>query len=378
MTKIKRLIGGLSGAGLALASTRALAEYGLNMTLGVTPTSHQVYDLHMLILWICVVIGVVVFGAMFWSILKHRKSKGAVAAQFHESTGVEIVWTIIPFLILVGMAIPATRTLIAMEDTSDPDMTIKVTGYQWKWQYEYPEEDIGFFSSLDGESRKARELDSGVGLDEVPHYLLNVDNPLVVPTKTRIRFVITANDVIHAWWVPALGWKKDAIPGFINESWAYIEEPGTYRGQCAELCGRDHGYMPIVVVAKPEEEYQQWVAAQKAAVSVETAAADKVWSKEELMAKGETVYNANCAACHQANGQGIPGVFPAIADSAIATGPADAHIDLVLNGKEGTAMAAFKDQLSDVELAAVITYQRNSFGNNTGDMTQPSDIKAAH
>lgn len=376
MTRKSQLSIGLLGAGLALASGGAAADWQLNLTEGVTPISGQVYDLHMIITWICVGIGVVVFGAMFWSILHHRKSKGAQAAQFHESTTVEIIWTIIPFLILVAMAIPATKTLIAMEDVSDPDMTVKVTGYQWKWRYEYQDEGIDFFSTLDTDSQMVRNQRGGKSPAEVDHYLLNVDNPVVLPTETRIRFVITAADVIHAWWVPALGWKKDAIPGFINEAWAYIDEPGVYRGQCAELCGRDHGYMPIVVKAVPKEEYQQWVQSQKVSMQTEAAESDKKWTQDELMAKGEEVYNANCAACHQANGQGLSGTFPAIAGSAIATGPLDAHIDIVLNGKQGTAMIAYRDQLSDAQLAAVITYERNAFGNDTGDVVQPSDIQA--
>lgn len=378
MTRLKRIMGGLSAAGLALgASSQALAEWGLNLTEGVTPISRDVYGLHMLIIWICVGIAVVVFGAMFWSILHHRKSKGVVPAQFHESTSVEVVWTVIPFLILVGMAIPATKTLIAMEDVSNPDMTVKVTGYQWKWRYEYLDDEVDFFSSLDAESTKIRNGSSDVDPAEIDNYLLNVDNPLVVPTNTRIRFVITAADVIHAWWVPALGWKKDAIPGFVNEAWTYIEEPGVYRGQCAELCGRDHGYMPIVVEAVSADEYKEWVSAQKAVAQVESEVADQDLSQDDLIARGEKVYNAQCAACHQANGQGMAGVFPAIAGSPVATGPSADHIDLILNGKAGTAMAGFADQLSDLDLAAVITYQRNGFGNATGDTVQPSDIKAA-
>ncbi|MDX1519592.1 MAG: cytochrome c oxidase subunit II, partial [Gammaproteobacteria bacterium] len=278
----------------------AWAEYGLNLTRGVTPISQQVYDLHMLILWIVTIIGVLVFGVMFWSIFHHRKSKGAVAAQFHHSTKAEIIWTIIPILILVAMAIPATKTLIFMEKTGDAEMTVKVTGYQWKWKYDYMDEDLSFFSSLSQASNEARQLGSGIDPNEVDNgnYLLEVDNPIVLPINTKIRILTTANDVIHAWWVPALGWKRDAIPGFINDNWTYIEEPGTYRGQCAELCGKDHGFMPIVLKAVPKEEYVAWVEEMKLAQAEAAAGADREWSMDELMSKGEQVYGANCASCH--------------------------------------------------------------------------------
>lgn len=378
---IKSLSKSLSWAAiwpLLIWSSVARAGFGeLNMTKGVTPLSEEIYNLHMIILWISVAIGVVVFGVMFWSIFHHRKSKGASAAQFHHSTKAEIVWTIIPVLILVAMAIPATKTLIAMENTGESDMTIKVTGYQWKWQYDYIDEGVSFFSTLDANSNETRQLRSGRNPAEVENYLLDVDNPVVVPVDTKIRFLTTANDVIHAWWVPALGWKRDAIPGFVNESWAVIKEPGTYRGQCAELCGRDHAFMPVVLVAKEKAEYEEWLAEMKAEQSEESASSDKEWSQEELMAKGEEVYGTNCAACHQANGEGVPNAFPALKDGAIATGPVEDHLDIVLNGKEGTTMAAFGEQLSDAEIAAVITYERNSWGNDTGDMVQPADVKNA-
>lgn len=368
---------GIAGALLLLVALPVMADLELNMTPGVTATSERVFHLHMLILWICVAIGVVVYGVLAYAILRHRRSKRATPATFHESTKVEIVWTVIPILILVGIAIPATKALIAMEDPGDYDMTIKVTGYQWKWRYTYLDNDIDFFSSLAESSRDAARLDSGINPDSVPHYLLDVDHPLVIPTNKRIRFLITANDVIHSWWVPDLGWKKDAIPGFVNSAWTEVEEPGVYRGQCTELCGRGHGFMPIVVEAKTGKEFDQWVADQKKASQAATAEANKTWTNEDLMARGEQVYTTICAACHQPNGQGLPGVFPAIAGSAIATGPLDAHLDRVLNGKEGTAMQPFRDQLSDTDLAAVLTYQRNSFGNNTGDTVQPTDIQAA-
>lgn len=363
----------LLAAGILFPLSDVLAGFDeLNMPVGVTPISREVYDLHMIILWICVAIGVVVFGVMFYSIVNHRKSTGKEAAQFHHSTTAEIVWTVIPFVILVVMAIPATKALILMEDTSEADMTIKVTGYQWKWRYEYLEDDISFFSDLALSSREAIYGDA----PKPEHYLLDVNNPVVVPIDKKIRFLITADDVIHAWWVPALGMKKDAIPGFINEMWAKIEQPGVYRGQCAELCGKDHGFMPIVVIAKTDDEYQAWVAEHKSEMVAETVDADREWTSEELIAKGETVYSTYCAACHQPGGEGVPDTFPAIKGSLVATGPSEEHLALVFNGKQGTAMQAFGAQLSDVDLAAVVTYQRNEFGNDMGDLVQPSMVRA--
>jgi len=369
---IKGIAAAFSTVLLMLAASFARADFALNMRPGVTPISREIYDLHMIILWICVAIGVLVFGVMFYSILRHRRSQGAVAAKFHESTFVEIIWTLVPALILVAMAIPATQTLIAMEDTSNPDLTIQVTGYQWKWHYRYLDDEVSFFSLL---ATPRAQIENRAPKGE--HYLLEVDQPLVVPTRKKIRFLLGSNDVIHAWWVPDLGWKRDAIPGFINESWAWIEEPGTYRGQCAELCGRDHGFMPIVVVAKPEEEYRQWVAGQLAAQKSEQALSEQVWNLQQLVARGEGIYNKICIACHQPGGVGVPNVFPPIKGSPVATGPVDAHIDIVLKGKPGTAMQAFAGQLSDLDLAAVISYERNAFGNDTGDSVQPAQIKAA-
>lgn len=372
----KRYLSGLALASLGMGSVPVSAEYALNMTTGVTDTSQGVYDIHMTIFWICVAIGVVVFGAMIYSIINHRKSKGVVPAQFHESTTMEIIWTIIPIVILVSMAIPATKTLLAMEDTSDADLSIKVTGIQWKWKYDYMDEGISFISSLHPDHNKARELKSGANPAELDHYLREVDNPLVIPVGKKIRFLITGNDVIHSWWVPDLGWKKDAIPGFINEAWTKVDKPGVYRGKCAELCGKDHGFMPIVVVAKSEADYATWVAEQKAAAGAAAASADREWTKEELVKRGAEVYATNCAACHQPTGMGIPGAFPALAGSAIATGPAEGHVDIVMNGKPGTAMAAYKNLLNDADLAAVITYERNSWGNDAG-IVQPAAVKAA-
>jgi len=370
--KLRRALCGLWGAVILLGTGNAFAGFDqLNMTPGVTDISHKVYDLHMLIFKICVVICVGVFAVLIYSIFKHRKSKGAKPASFHESTTVEIIWTTIPFLILVGMAVPATKTLLALEDTRDADMSIKITGYQWKWKYDYLDEDISFFSTL---TTPRDEIENKAAKGE--NYLAEVDNPIVVPINKKIRFLITSNDVIHSWWVPVLGWKQDAVPGFINDAWAEINEPGTYRGRCAELCGKDHGFMPIVLVAKTEEDYKAWVAEQKAGAAAAEAASTQTLTKDELMTKGEAVYNKVCAACHQATGQGIPGVFPAIAGSKIATGDQAAHLNIVVHGKTGTAMQAFGEQLNAVDLAAVITYERNAFGNDTGDMVQPSDIAA--
>ena len=369
---LRRTLCGLWGAVALLGTGSSFAEWPLNLTRGVTETSNQVYDLHMLIFWICVVVCAGVFAVLIYSLLTHRKSKGAVPATFHESTTVEIIWTTIPFLVLVGMAVPATTTLLALEDTRDPDMSIQITGYQWKWKYDYLEEDISFFSSL-ATPREQIEGDA----EKSENYLLEVDNPIVVPINKKIRFLVTSNDVIHSWWVPDLGWKQDAVPGFINDAWTELSEPGTYRGKCAELCGKDHGFMPIVLVAKTEEDYQAWVAEQQGAAAADAAAATQTLSMDELMARGESVYNTNCAACHQVNGEGIPGVFKPIAGSPVAIGDAATHIDVVVNGVAGTAMQAFGEQLNAVDLAAVITYERNGFGNNAGDMVQPADIAAA-
>ena len=372
LRNMKRSLSVVAAAGLLLGASGARADWGLNLPAGVTPISQTAYSLHMLILWICVAIGVVVFGAMFISILRHRKSKGAVPAQFHESTTVEILWTIIPFLILVSMAVPATKALIAMEDTSDSDVSIKVTAYQWKWQYEYLDEGIGFFSSL------STPNDQIYGdAEKGPHYLLEVDNKMVVPVGKKVRLLLTASDVIHAWWVPELGMKKDAIPGFINEMWIQADQPGVYRGQCAELCGRDHGFMPIVVEALSEADYSQWVADQQAASAAAAADDDREMDMGELMTRGEKVYGTHCAACHQATGAGLPPAFPSLVGSPLVKGPVAGHVDIVMNGKPGTAMAAFGGQLSDADLAAVITYERNAWGNDSGDLLQPSDIKAA-
>ena len=379
MKKTLQLLAGFWSVlwGVANAETGSGTGVGwgaLNLPAGVTPDSHDIHDLHMTILWICVGIGILVYGILVYSLIHHRKSKGVVPATFHENTKLEIVWTIIPFLILIAMAIPATKVMIKVYDTSASDMTIKVTGYQWKWRYTYLDEGIDFFSSLDAKSNEARQLGSKIDPATVEHYLLNVDKPLVIPANKKIRILLTAADVLHAWWVPEFGWKKDAIPGFITDGWIKVEKPGIYRGQCAELCGRDHGFMPIVVIVKTEDEYKQWVAAEKGKQEVGKVDASKQLTMDELNVKGKEVYASNCAACHLADGNGVPGVFPAIKGSKVALGPLADHLKLVLHGK--AAMPAFKDQLNDVEIAAVVTYQRNGFGNKKGDSIQPADIQA--
>ncbi|MGB0955662.1 MAG: cytochrome c oxidase subunit II [Panacagrimonas sp.] len=391
----KRFCGGSAVAALLLSgAAQAYTGERYNLPVGVTDISAEVFDLHMLIFWICVVIAIVVFGAMFYSIFAHRKSVHPKPADFHESVTVEIIWTAIPFVILIGMAIPAAGTLIKMEDTSGADLTVKVTGYQWKWEYEYIGEDVSFFSSLSEDSNRARQVGSGIDPNTVPNYLVDVDKPLVLPVGSKVRFLITANDVIHAWWVPELAVKKDAIPGYVNEIWTNINEPGTYRGVCAELCGRDHGFMPIVVEALPQDEFDAWLAEQKggetlavaaaetvvsdaapapvqaapepAPVAVEVAAADAApaaASTDDLMEAGEKAYGKHCVACHQAGGAGIPPNFPSLIGSAVVTGPAAAQIEQVLKGKG--LMPPFP-HLSDEDIAAIVTYTRNSWGNDSG------------
>ena len=346
----------------------------INLTRGVTEQSRLNYELHMTVLWICVVIGILVFSAMFLSIVLHRKSKGYKAAKFTHSTKAEMLWSIIPVLILVVIAVPATRALIVMEVTPATEMTVKITAFQWRWKYEYLDEGIEFISSLAASSNAARRLDSGIDPASVDNYLLDVDHRLVLPAGTKIKFLITADDVIHSWWVPALGWKRDAVPGFINEAWAEIQKPGIYRGQCAELCGRDHGFMPIVLEVLPPEQFQQWVNQQKQNAATEQAESERLWTQQELMERGESVYQTQCATCHQADGSGLAPAFPALAGSAVVTGPLAEHISVVLNGRSGTAMQAFGGLLSGSDIAAVLTYTRNSFGNETGGVVQPQAI----
>jgi cytochrome c oxidase subunit 2 len=349
---------------LLLASTAARADISYNLTEGVTPLSHDIYTLHMLILWVCVAIGVLVFGVMLYAIIYHRQSKGYKAVHVHENDKLEMTWTIIPLLILILMAIPATRVLLNMNDTAKEDITIKITGYQWKWRYEYLNQNLNFFSN------------SSTPMDQI-NGKAKKDHPLVVPIHKKIRFLMTSNDVIHSWWVPDLGVKRDALPGYINEAWARINKPGTYYGQCTELCGMNHAYMPIVVIALSEKDFEAWVAAQKGQGQDSTADLKKQWSIDELKQRGEKVYGSICAACHQPTGLGMPPTFPALNGSAIVNGPVAAHINRVMNGKDGTAMQAFKNQLGDVDIAAVITYERNSWNNHTGVLVQPVEVKAA-
>ncbi len=365
----------------SLFSSSVWADMKLNLTQGVTKVSEEVYDLHMFALWICTAIGVVVFGAMFWSMIFHRKSKGHKAADFHESTTVEILWTAIPIVILVVMAIPATSTLIDMENNDNSDVTIQVTGSQWKWNYKYFDEDIEYYSVL-STPRDQYENQDGNSAVKGENYLLEVDKPLVIPVNKKVRFLITSDDVIHAWWVPAFAVKQDAIPGFINEAWTNVDKPGIYRGQCAELCGKDHGFMPIVVEVKSEADYALWVDEQyqmaAKAAQAEKDSLNASASMDELMALGETTYVAYCAACHQPTGLGLPPAFPALKGTPYTTeGSADDHINIVLNGRAGTGMQSYRKQLSMKQIAAVVTYERNAWGNDTGDIIQASDVKAA-
>ena len=380
MNKILSKVGSVLAALLAnpvLAESAAtIDQYQLNMTKGVTDISAEVYDLHMLMFLICMVIGVGVFAVMFWSMWFHRKSKGAKPANFHESVKVEIAWTVLPFVILIVMAIPAAKTLIAMEDASEPDVTILVTGSQWKWNYKYMDNDIEYFSKL---ATQAGQISGKLPKGE--NYLLEVDRPLVIPTGQRVRFLITSDDVIHSWWVPDFAVKQDANPGFINDAWAKINEPGIYRGQCAELCGKDHGFMPIVVIAKEPADYTKWVTEQetiqKQAKAEEQRLLAMNMSMDQLMSNGEKVYMANCAACHMPNGEGLPGVFPSLKGSQIAVADQPKHIDILINGVAGSAMQSYAKQLSMSDIAAVVTYERNAWGNDTGDMVQAKDINAA-
>jgi cytochrome c oxidase subunit 2 len=363
----------------SVLSSSAWADMQLNLTKGVTEVSRDVYDLHMLAMYICVAIGVVVFGAMFWSMVFHRKSKGAKSADFHESTKVEILWTAIPIVILIAMAVPATKTLIDMENNADSDVTIQITGSQWKWHYKYFDQDIEFYSVL-STPREQYENQQGSTAVKGENYLLEVDKHLVIPINKKVRFLITSDDVIHAWWVPAFAVKQDANPGFINEAWTKVDKPGIYRGQCAELCGKDHGFMPIVVEVKTEADYALWLDEQRE-INAQAAAAEKASltasaSMDELMTLGETTYVAYCAACHQVSGVGLPPAFPALKGSAVATtGSIAKHIDIVLNGKAGTGMQAYGKQLSMKQIAAVVTYERNAWGNNTGDTVQAADVQ---
>jgi cytochrome c oxidase subunit 2 len=366
---LNRALVGISIAGFA---GPALADR-LNLPQGATAISHGVYDLHMFVLYICCAIGVVVFAAMGYSIIYHRRSAGHEAAQFHDNTRLEILWTIVPLLILIWMAVPATRMLIKMYDTADEDLMVEVRGYQWKWQYKYLDKDkkdtLSFFSTL---ATTQDEIHGKVEKGEF--YLLEVDNPLVIPTNKKVRFLITGNDVIHAFSIPAFGIKRDAIPGILNDVWAIVDEPGIYRGQCSELCGKDHGFMPIVVRAVPEDAFNTWYTEKRVAFEERAKMASQTFTPEELMTMGEQVYTKNCVTCHQADGKGLPPVFPGLAGSPITTGDRAAHIHRVYDGVPGTAMQAFGVQLNAAEIAAVVHYERHSFGNKSDDVTQPVDV----
>ncbi len=364
----------LTLAFLASFSTLTFADE-FNLREGVTDMSRRIQDLHHLSLAVCVVVGIIVFGAMFYSIVAHRRSRHPKPADFHESLLVEIVWTTVPILILVGMAIPATTTLLEIEDNSDPDLTILITASQWKWHYQYLEADIGFYSNLTTPTAQINNLEP-----KGENYLLEVDNPLVLPTNKKVRFLTTSNDVIHSWWVPDFAVKQDAIPGFINEAWARLDQPGLFRGQCAELCGKDHAYMPVVVEVRLEAEFDKWIDDQRLAKELSSGQAvadrNKTWTMAELMPIGEQVFLTHCATCHESTGVGQGVTYPALAGGEIPNGPLEVHIDLVMNGRGGTEMQSWAPQLSDRELAAVITYERNAWGNSTADVVQPKTIYA--
>ena len=345
--------------------------FALNMTRGITDISNEVFELHMLIFWICVAIGALVFSIMFYSMWAHTKEKNPVPAKFHENHKLEIAWTIIPFLILIAMAVPASKTLVKIYDDEAGDINIQVTGYQWKWQYRYLEDDVSFFAHL------STDLDEIYNL--VPkgeNYLQEVDEMVVIPAGKKIRFLITANDVIHSWWMPAFAIKQDAIPGFVNTAWTIVDEPGIYRGKCTELCGKNHGFMPIVVKVVEQAEYEEWVYGKRQEAIKLAELTTKEWSSEELVARGEGIYEVNCVACHQTSGQGISGIFPALAGSDIVMNNKDRNIEILMEGVQGAAMNSFS-YLSEVELAAVITYTRQSWGNadkGDGEIVIPKDI----
>jgi cytochrome c oxidase subunit 2 len=362
----------LLGLACLLQSPALLAAWELNMPKGVTEISRATYDLHMTIIWMCVAIGVIVYGVLVYSMVKYRKSKGVTPATFHHNTTVEIIWTAIPFILLIGMAIPSTKVLTQIYDATESEIDILVTGHQWRWQYEYLNGDgepVSFFSNMTTPDEQIYNL-----ADKGENYLLEVDEPMVIPVNTKVRLLLTASDVIHSWWVPEFSVKKDTIPGFINESWVIAEETGTFRGQCTELCGQLHGFMPVVVEVVERDVYDAWFAEKQAAAEALAELASQDWTLEQLVAQGQTVYTTFCMACHQANGQGLPPAFPSLVGSPLTVGPIEGHIDIVLNGSPGTSMAAFGNLLSPVDLAAVITYERNTWGNDVGDMVTPVEI----
>ena len=345
--------------------------FALNMTRGITDISNEVFELHMLIFWICVAIGVLVFGVMFYSMYAHTRKKNPVPATFDDNHKLEIAWTIIPFLILIAMAIPASKTLIKMYDDTAGDINIQVTGYQWKWQYRYLEDDVSFFSNLATDWDEINNL-----VPKGENYLQEVDEMVVIPTGKKVRFLITANDVIHSWWMPAFAIKQDAIPGFVNTAWTKVDVPGIYRGKCTELCGKNHGFMPIVVKVVEQEEYEEWVSIKKEEAQKLAELTTKEWTTEELVSRGQSVYEVNCVACHQTNGQGIAGIFPALVGSDIVLNNKERNIEILMEGVQGAAMNSFS-YLSEVEIASVITYTRQSWDNDKkgdGEVVVPKDI----
>ena len=358
---------------LFLVPTAVFSEASdYNMPVGVTEVSEEIFDLHMLIMWICVWIGVVVFGIMFWSLWKYRKSSGAIAAKFDDHYWLEIGWTVAATVILVGMAIPSTSVMIKAYDDTEGDINIMVTGYQWKWQYTYLEDGVSFFSNL---ATSQEEIDNAIPKGEF--YLSEVDEPLVIPINKRIRFLITGNDVIHSWWVPDFAVKQDAVPGFINTAWTNVPKTGIYRGACTELCGLKHAFMPVVVRAVEQEEYEAWIIEKIALAEAEKLLTEKVWTKAELVERGQGVYLKNCVACHQANGQGLPPVFPSLEGSQIVMRDKARNIEILMEGVQGAAMQAFSKQLSEVDIASVITYTRDSWSNGKngdGEIVVPMDI----
>jgi cytochrome c oxidase subunit 2 len=373
MKSISRITGKFFYTLLFLVPTSVFSEASdYNMRVGVTEVSKEIFDLHMLIMWICVWIGVVVFGIMFWSLWKYRKSSGAIAAKFDDHFWVEIAWTVAATVILVGMAIPSTSVMIKAYDDTEGDINIMVTGYQWKWQYTYLEEGVSFFSNL---ATSQEEIDNALPKGEF--YLSEVDEPLVIPINKRIRFLITGNDVIHSWWVPDFAVKQDAVPGFINTAWTIVPKPGIYRGACTELCGLGHAFMPIVVRAVEQEEYEAWIIEKIVLAEAEKLLTEKVWTKAELIERGQGVYLKNCVACHQANGQGLPPVFPSLEGSQIVMRDKARNIEILMEGVQGAAMQAFSKQLSEVDIASVITYTRDSWSNGKngdGEIVVPKDI----
>lgn len=384
MKMVRGLLGMVALSWAALAGAEVKDMPGgpgvdqLNLPFGVTPISHDIYDLNWMIMIICTIIFIGVFGTMLYSIVMHRKSRGHKAAKFDENMAVELTWTIVPFLIIVSMAIPSTRTVVAMKDTSSADLTVKVTGYQWKWGYDYldgPAAGVHFLSNLTTPMAQINNQEPKGNT-----YLMEVDHPLVVPVNKKVRIVLTAEDVIHSWAVPDFGVKQDAIPGYLRDTWFRAEKTGTYRGQCSELCGKNHAYMPVVVEVKSAEDYAQWAKQQKTAMAASAEDPNKTWTKDELIAQGKEVFTTTCVACHQANGQGIPGTFPALnGDTKFVLAPMKGQILTELNGHPGTAMPAFRDQLSDTQLAAVITYTRNAWdnaGKGPDPVVQPKDVQA--